>query len=51
MLRACKLAIDGVIEAAWLEEAATRTRDNKPTKDAYGYFLTVLRENLRQQRR
>ncbi len=26
-----------------MEEAATRTRDNRPEKDAYGYFLTVLR--------
>jgi hypothetical protein len=43
VLRACKLATDGVIAPAWLEEAATRTRDNRPEDDAYGYFLTVLR--------
>jgi len=44
VLRACKLAIDEVIEAAWLQEAATSTRDSKPTQNAYGYFLKLVRE-------
>jgi DNA-binding Lrp family transcriptional regulator len=44
LLRACKLATDNEIPVAWLEEAATRTRDNKPENDAHNYFLKVLRE-------
>ncbi len=44
VLRACKLARDGGIEMAWLQEAATSTRDSKPTENAYGYFLKMVRE-------
>jgi hypothetical protein len=44
VLRACKLAVEGVIEPAWLQEAATSTRDSKPTDNAYGYFLKLVRE-------
>ena len=43
VLRACKLTEDGAIAQAWLEEAAQRTRDNKPAENAYGYFLKTLR--------
>ena len=35
---------DGGIEMAWLQEAATSTRDSKPTENAYGYFLKMVRE-------
>ena len=44
MLRACKLAVEGGIERAWLQEAATSTRDSKPEKNAYGYFLKLVRD-------
>jgi hypothetical protein len=44
VLRACRAAIDGTIDVSWIREAATTTRDSKPTENAYGYFLTVLRE-------
>lgn len=44
VLRACKVALDGGIEMAWLQEAATSTRDSKPTENAYGYFLKMVRE-------
>ncbi len=44
VLRACKLAVEGGIERAWLQEAATSTRDSKPEKNAYGYFLKLVRD-------
>ena len=39
-----------MIQPAWLEEAAQRTRDNKPGENAYGYFLKTLRGILRGTR-
>ncbi len=43
VLRACRLAEAGTIKPSWLDEAAQRTRDAKPTDDAFRYFLATLR--------
>jgi hypothetical protein len=44
VLRACMLVIDGTIQAEWVQEVATSTRDSKPAQNAYGYFLKLVRE-------
>lgn len=47
ILKACFLALSGEIKMEWLEEVATRTRSEKPYKDAYRLFLTLARKTCR----